>query len=157
MCGQLDPAKNITITSEYTEFNWGKVTHKLTMTFPICQECKRIHDRLKFANTAGYVVGVLVGGGLAAVIYEATGKPKNAWWWIILLVLIVMTVFNVLATSLVLKNVPKEKHAFYSRIGEDKGIRLTFNAKEGFVAIGFLSRDFATAFQQSNSGLPTEV
>jgi hypothetical protein len=157
MCGQPNPTKTIAVTQEYTEFNWGKVTHKLTMSFPICQECHRMHNRLKLATTAGYVVGLLVGGGLAAVIYEVTGKPKNAWWWIILLVLIGMVVFNVVGASLVLKHVPKEKHAFYGQIGENKGIRMVFNVNEGFVAIGFLSRDFATAFQLSNGGLPTEV
>ncbi len=157
MCGQPNPTKKIAVMQQYTEFNWGKVTHKLTMSFPICKECKQLHDRLKFATTAGYVVGLFVGGSLAAIIYELTGKPKSAWWWIILLVLIVMGVFNVLATSLVLKNVPKEKHAFYGQIGENKGIRMVFNANEGFVAIGFLSRDFATAFQLANGGAPTEV
>lgn len=157
MCGQDAPAKTLSVKSEYTEFNWGKVTHKLTMTFPICQECKQMHDRIKFANKAGYILGFLVGAGLSSLIYEMTGKPKSSWWWIILLVLVVMVVFNELTISLVLKNVPKERHAFYRWVGDDKGIRLNFNANEGFVAVGFLSRDFATAFQVSNGGFTTEV
>jgi hypothetical protein len=53
------------------------------------------------------------------------------------------------------RKVPTEKKEFFKTIASDKGIRV--KRSPGFVAFGFLSKEFATAFRQMNDGFTTAV
>jgi hypothetical protein len=162
---------------------WGplaNVSTPSTHPFPICNDCNRVHGRAKIGGSLRGVIGLFVGGtiflllllygrlililGFITEFVDALGVAPVGGTMLFLLSIVLSFVFlaglgwaiaNALAISFALRPVPKEKQAFYKVIAENKGIRVMGNP--GFVAFGFLSKEFATIFGQMNRGVATAV
>jgi hypothetical protein len=151
-----------------------------THPFPICDNCFKMRRRTKFAGWLGGTLGLVAGIALFVSLLFSTyflsltdfmAKLLNYYGALnlggvlgfLFLLLLTVVLFSglgwkiaqTLGVSLALQNAPKEKRAFFNAIAEDKAIRVL--RRPGFVAFGFLSKDFATAFQQINGGLATAV
>lgn len=158
----------------------ANVQTPFTFPFPICTSCFRVYRRAKTAGSLGGILGLFVGGvifvlllfsgrllGILAFLAEfvdALGvAPVGGILLFLLLIALTFVILtglgwgiaNVLAVSFALRPVSKERKAFFKVVAEDKGIRVI--RRPGFVAFGFLSKEFATVFQQMNGGVATAV
>jgi len=175
MCGA--PAFGETITPKSlaaeqlkkTSSGWSPRTF-LTMPFPVCKDCHRIHNRMRLTGLLGGLIGffagliVLIGLFLAGAFFplaelaDFAGVPNSK------LVLPLIIIFSPAVTAwgltlnsrFVLRQVPKEKQPFFRTVGNNKGIRV-LGYSNGTFAFGFLNREFATLFQKLNGGVAASV
>jgi len=155
----------------------------LTHPFPICSDCFRVYKRAKTAGTFGGILGLIVGGAIFALLYFSglltpillviavffgsiiTGLSDQATFLFFLSLFALSAAFfggvgwliarDLARDAIATRQVPQERKAFFKTIAADKGIRV--RKSPGFVAFGFLSKEFATVFGQINGGTATAV
>ena len=158
-----------------------------TYPFPICDYCLRGHRWAKISGSLGGIIGLVIGvvvfallflsnhtllitifAFLASVVGYFVGLSNVTtnlfFFFLISLTAALFALFGWVVgwgiakasgVSFALRHVPKERKAFYNVVADDKGIRVL--RRPGFVAFGFLSKEFATVFQQMNRGVATVV
>ncbi len=165
---------------------WGPLTDlstPLTHPFPICAGCFSVYKRAKTAGSFGGLIGLLVGGAVFAMLFFSglltpilaaiavffgsfiTGLSDVTTILFYFLLIVAVAVFfggvgwmiarDWARGAIATRQVPQEKKAFFKTIAADKGIRVV--RSPGFVAFGFLSKEFATVFGQMNGGTATAV
>jgi hypothetical protein len=158
----------------------GKPRTPYNHPFPVCATCYKVHSSAKRAGIIGGVLGLLVGVTLfVSVLFSGYffsgisfvaeflsffgGFELAGVFGFILLVASAAYLFvwvgwmigNKFSTSIALSRVPKAKRSFYETLAANEAIRIL--RSPGYVAFGFLSKDFAGQFQQINGGVATAV
>lgn len=157
----------------------SRIRNPFTHPFPICDNCFSVRRRAVIAGSVGGAVGLFIGGavfvlfflsGLLIPVLDFVGKFLSAFslleyniLTLLVMFLVTATIFaafgwgiaHVLSVSFALRKVPRDKKAFFEAVAENEGIRVA--RRPGFVAFGFLSKEFAKVFGQMNSGISTAV
>ena len=153
-----------------------------TNPFPICPRCFSVYRRAKIAGSLGGIIGLVAGGAVFALLFFsglltpiftviaglaglATGLSDVATLLFFFALFGLSAAFfggagwliakTLARDAIATRQVPQERKAFFKTVASDKGIRVM--RRPGFVAFGFLSKEFATAFNQINGGTATAV